>query len=461
MSKLKEIKISTKETVENSSIHALPNIVRNKYTLIKLVWIVCFLISFGVCCWFIIQSIHSYLNYDVVTNIQVKYENKIKFPVVTICNLNYFATNYSYLVMNALFNSTNPPMELNYFAKVLSNFYISNFGLEKNKLGFGLEQTIIGCFYMLKDCNMTNDFEEYFDSWYGRCFRFNSGKNMLNQTVDQRYVYQSGLFGTLDLDLFIGSIALNDKPFSTQNGFKIFINDEIVNTFWIDGIQVSTGQSITISLDKTKIKKIPKPYSECTNDLTDVDSYNSEFYKKLFRQRNDSTYQLAACEALCIQKYVGDKCGCQSSLSEYFFYENMRICDIPYSNLTDYDAFMEYTCEIDAIFGYANIESDKRDCDCPLKCESSKYSYTISSSEYPSMQLYTNYFSQLYLNDISSMSYNDLRQSIAKVQIYFQEMKQTVIEENEKTLVSDLVSNIGGTLGLFLGCLTIVICNNS
>ena len=38
------------------------------------------------------------------------------------------------------------------------------------------------------------------------------------------------------------------------------------------------------------------------------------------------------------------------------------------------------------------------------------------------------------------MSYNDLRQSIAKVKIYFQEIKKTVIEENEKTLESDLVS---------------------
>ena len=73
---LKEIRETTKETVENSSIHALPNIVRNKYIIIKIVWIVCFLISFGICCWFIIQSILDYLSYQVITNIKVNYESK-------------------------------------------------------------------------------------------------------------------------------------------------------------------------------------------------------------------------------------------------------------------------------------------------------------------------------------------------------------------------------------------------
>ena len=446
---LKEIRETTKETVENSSIHALPNIVRNKYIIIKIVWIVCFLISFGICCWFIIQSILDYLSYQVITNIKVNYENKIKFPIVTICNLNFFATNYSYKVVESLFNTSIPPMYYGNFAKVLSNFYLTKYGLDKNMLGLGLNQSVIGCFYMLNVCNKTNDFEEYFDSWYGKCFRFNSGLNMIKQTVEQKYVYQNGLFGALELDLFIGSAFSNDKPFSVQNGFKIFINDQIVNTFWMEGIQISTGNSITIALDKSVAKKRPKPYSECTKDLTDIDSYDSEFYKKSFLQRK--SYLQDACEYLCIQKYVGNKCGCQSSMGEYRFYENMRTCDVPYSNLTLQDAFNEYNCEISAIFQYANIESEKRDCDCPLKCDLAKYSYTISSSEYPTMQLYTNFFKKMTNNGFSSMSYNEIKQSVAKVQIYFQDMKQTVIEESEKTLISDLVSNIGGTLGLFLG----------
>jgi hypothetical protein len=63
---------SLKETLESSSIHALPNIVRNKYYTIKFVWIVCFLSSSAACGFLIFQSISDYFEYDIVTKIEVK-----------------------------------------------------------------------------------------------------------------------------------------------------------------------------------------------------------------------------------------------------------------------------------------------------------------------------------------------------------------------------------------------------
>ena len=73
----KEIIDSIKETLESSSIHALPNIVRNKFYTIKFVWTVCFIASSGICGFFIFQSISDYFNYDVVTEIEVKKLNSI------------------------------------------------------------------------------------------------------------------------------------------------------------------------------------------------------------------------------------------------------------------------------------------------------------------------------------------------------------------------------------------------
>jgi hypothetical protein len=61
-----------KETFGNSSIHALPNIVRNDCIVIKFVWLICFFGSAVACGYFIFQSIADYLNYDIVTVIHVK-----------------------------------------------------------------------------------------------------------------------------------------------------------------------------------------------------------------------------------------------------------------------------------------------------------------------------------------------------------------------------------------------------
>ena len=44
-----------------------------------------------------------------------------------------------------------------------------------------------------------------------------------------------------------------------------------------------------------------------------------------------------------------------------------------------------------------------------------------------------------------------MRKSVARVEIFYDEMKETIISENIKMGPSELISNLGGTLGLFLG----------
>ena len=452
MIKIKEvIKELTKETLEGSSIHALPNIVRNKSIAIKIIWTVCFLISFSFCCWSIIGSIRDYLSYDVVTNIKVTYENKLKFPIITICNLNYFATDYSFLVAKFLFNTSKSFDEMGGFTKALSNYYIQNYGLDKTKLGYELNETIINCYFMWQQCNMTNDFEQYFDPWYGKCFRFNSGKNMLGESVDQKYVYQSGILGSLDLQIFIGSSAsTNNKPFTTENGFIIFVNDEIIETVSFKGIRIAAGTLMSISLDKYLVRQKPKPYSECTDDLNQFNSYDSEFYRNSFKLY--TKYHFTNCLSLCMQKLIGKECGCQSSYNELTYYPNMKLCGIPNGNQTIKETTEDYYCGIITVIKFAGMTNDERDCDCPLECEQANYVYSISWSEFPTFQYYSNYLNKsTYLNSKSMTSYNDVKQSVARVQIFFDDMKQTVIKEYEKMSMFGLVSNIGGLLGLFLG----------
>lgn len=97
---LKQTKIidSVKETLESSSIHALPNIVRNKYYAIKFVWVFCFLLSSAACGYLIFLSITDFLGYDVVTKIEIKNMNSLSnfnlFSKLIIFTFTFNLINY-------------------------------------------------------------------------------------------------------------------------------------------------------------------------------------------------------------------------------------------------------------------------------------------------------------------------------------------------------------------------------
>ena len=93
------------ETLESSSVHAIPNITRNKFYSIKIMWLICLLISSGYCGFFVSKSIGDFLDYDVTTKTQIKYVNKILFPIVTICDLNAFASPFPSKIAKKVFES--------------------------------------------------------------------------------------------------------------------------------------------------------------------------------------------------------------------------------------------------------------------------------------------------------------------------------------------------------------------
>ena len=91
---------------------------------------------------------------------------------------------------------------------------------------------------------------------------------------------------------------------------------------------------------------------------------------------------------------------------------------------------------------------------CPLECESSKLDISTSSSTFPTRSFYELYKENKYFKELfqsESITYDDLRESILEVNIYYETFKYTKTGESPVSTIIDLVSNIGGTLGLFIG----------
>ena len=56
-----------------------------------------------------------------------------------------------------------------------------------------------------------------------------------------------------------------------------------------------------------------------------------------------------------------------------------------------------------------------------------------------------------YANFTENLTYENVRKSAVGVFIYYSDLKYTLIKENKKMILVDLISSIGGTLGLFIG----------
>ena len=201
----------------------------------------------------------------------------------------------------------------------------------------------------------------------------------------------------------------------------IWITNEIINSIQAQRTLLFEASYFDIRMQKHTILKQPQPYSSCLADLTKIDSYQSECYAKAFSSFNTS-YHYTNCVSMCKQKYLGEKCKFQSNLYGPVYFTNMD--SLNYNTIYFDSPDDKRNCFIQS----SNISSDYlNNCDCPLECQKDLYTFDVSMSNVDTVRKYK------------------------EIIIYFEEMTETVISEEVKTRWTDLISNLGGILGLFSG----------
>jgi len=221
------------EWTSNSSIHGIPNMFRiEKSSLIRVVWLLFFLVSSIYCCFTLIQSLLEYIEFKVLVNIEVTKDISTEFPVVSFCNLNQHLTNQSLdyvhkvfaennlteLLQNESFSNQTLSERIN-LAKFLvdSSLYSSKYSDEfRRSLDFPLQHVLISCLYGAAPCS-ASDFKWYYSPEYGNCYKFNHGEK-------KRVANRAGKFYGLRLELLVHQpeSIMSLSPFS---GVHIFINN--------------------------------------------------------------------------------------------------------------------------------------------------------------------------------------------------------------------------------------------
>lgn len=89
--------------------------------------------------------------------------------------------------------------------------------------------------------------------------------------------------------------------------------------------------------------------------------------------------------------------------------------------------------------------------ECPQECDSEEFSFTLSTSKFPT-DIYQNIvLDKLSKSPLLNFSKVNIEKDVALVKIYFDELKYTLIDQIPKMDTESLISSIGGSLGLFMG----------
>ena len=106
------IKNLVKENVGFEGAQALIRIFDNKNVFLKIFWVVCLLGSNLICGYLLLQTLFTYLSFQVYTTTTTVHETNAVFPKITICNSAYATTEYGLNLFKAVNQEISPNISL-------------------------------------------------------------------------------------------------------------------------------------------------------------------------------------------------------------------------------------------------------------------------------------------------------------------------------------------------------------
>ena len=419
INKSTQIKKAFYSVILSSSCHGLPNIFKATKKIIKFVWLICLILSAVLCFIFIWEQITNYLRYDVTTKIRVKSEFIANFPAVTICNINPFtsekAANLFELCKNQ--NLTYSFIKKDYTFKEKFKSCLIKLKLANLKIYGDFKNKIIN--QSRFNWQPTDDFVYFNHSEYGNCYTFNSGQSQNGSMVTIKSQKRTRKFEGLILHLDL-SVHQKLRDYVFEYGSMIFIHNQTIQPYFVNGILIGKGLETSIGLRRTFIRTEPKPYSLCDGNTNKPDSHKSKLYRLILKKFGYYTQDF--CVEQCFQKKVYQMCNCTVSFIDSVF-DAKDMCE-------NYEKMVIRNCWFDIDDKFYTIKNIEKECIplCPLECEKQSFDYIFS------------------VKKLDTQNENQ-----AVVNIFYENLAFTEIEESPTICFANLISGIGGTLGLFLG----------
>ena len=430
-----------KEYFESTTTHGLSRIhlARNVYT--RSLWLIIFLVVFGLLVASICQLVTKATGHNVITNIKTELHNGLELPAITFCNGKPFRESELSKVLPEGFEYRleSPKNTLMKLAIGLSNLTDADLKEIGHSMEIFLMKKMQSCFFRGKMCNFT-DFKTVTTPVHGNCFTFNP-KDRKQKKVDGG----SGLFTLVNInqDENIPGVI----PWTSIAGVKVMVHHPNETFSETQAIYLAPGTWTDIKIEKKIIKRLPHPYpGKCSQEATMEKSFGIPI-----------RYTTEMCEYMCYFDEQNKWCGYtapefSSSVKSVISQFGAKAKDINMKYKIAYkQAQMKCLLDFDDLFTKGGIK-----CNCPPPCYEEQFKVTTSNAVWPPLNR-----AQELLYELKSLRWvemafdswtaSTLYNNILAVNIYFNDFTVETVEQKPAYTMSDFASDLGGQMGLWIG----------
>uniref|UniRef100_A0A0K0DVS6 Uncharacterized protein n=1 Tax=Strongyloides stercoralis TaxID=6248 RepID=A0A0K0DVS6_STRER len=293
-------------------------------------------------------------------------------------------------------------------------------------LGYGKSEFIKMCSFNGNQCDIVKDFKLHVDPAFGNCYTFNYNQDK------SKIFYSSRAGPSYGLRMMLYVNSSDYLPTTEATGVRIAIHDQSVwpfpDTF---GYSAPTGAISSFGLSLRKFRRLGPPYGDCIKANTTLpDDY-------IFK---NNAYEPEGCYRSCYQKAIIEKCNCADP--RYPTPNNQtKYCDI--LNIIERQCLLQEGIKF----------TKDNNCKCRHPCQQNVWTTTYSAAKWPSGS-----FKVGSCNKSLDDCINHYSSHAAMVEIYYEQMSYEKLQESESYLFVNLISDIGGQAGLWLGASVITIC---
>ncbi|KAK6178830.1 hypothetical protein SNE40_011326 [Patella caerulea] len=294
-------------------------------------------------------------------------------------------------------------------------------------MGHQLDDMLVDCSFGGRICHPQN-FSLRATTSLGNCFTLQH-TGLVAQT--------SGLQEGMQLIIYLEDVEYL-RGLTSGNGGQIVIHDRDSCPFpQNDGIAIASGTESNIGLRLVNIERLGLPHGTCEEG-------------DLFREQYGFKYTRQACQVFCLQTLISSICKCYDEDEE----ELNIIAHIqehygPCRNISEIRCMLKIQ---------RDYEKGEQECACDNPCIETRYQHTISARQWPSDD-YTNILltalcekkSVEECQRLRNMDPRELANNFLKINIYYEDLNYENITEEEDYETSQFISDVGGTIGLWVG----------
>lgn len=309
--------------LSNTSTHALPNVSRSRTVWNRIFWLISFIVFTGLMIYFIIKAFLAYYEYPTTVDTSFMPDQKQLFPAVSFClyggsklesvigPLSNYAASINVTLPNdtVQWSSTESLLIRNFFASWVDQ------DLSTDSFFFSLPSLMISCTFNSKSCS-ASEFTRFSSQRNGYCYTFNAKSRNISANP-MRTATMNGGSGLLELKLYthrhqaVPTITEGSwKRWFTLNflyhlsfigtGFIITVHNNVeIPLVETSALLLEPGKHHRLSYRKRIIQFLPKPYTECSEEVSPALQNMLQYY-----YTDDYGYSQILCLQICQQSYV-------------------------------------------------------------------------------------------------------------------------------------------------------------